>query len=96
MDENQRHAMMLASVVLTAIDRYNLKTRLNKWNGFSSDPKDEKLEMIIRSAIYTALEAESTYYESLSSKLFVDRYVEFFPKRWVPAERIALLPKNEK
>lgn len=96
MDENQRHAMMIASVVLAAIDKYNVKTRLSKWNGFSSDPKSEKLEMIIRSAIYTILEAESTYHESPSSKLFVDKYVELFPKRWVPAERLALLPKNEK
>lgn len=95
MDENQRHAMMFASVVMAAVDKYNLKTRLSKWNGFSSDPKNEKLEMIIRSAIYTILEAESTYHESPSSKLFVDKYVELFPKRWVPAERIAWVPKNK-
>ena len=96
MDENQRHAMMIASVVLAAVNKYNLKTSMSKWNGFSSEPKAEKLEMIIRSAIYTILEAESTYHESPSSKLFVDKYVELFPKRWVPAERITLLPKNEK
>ena len=96
MDENQRHAMMLASVVLAAVEKYNFKKRMNKWNGYSSDPKDEEMERVIRNAIYTALEAESTYYDSPSSKLFVDKYVELFPKRWIPAERIALLPKNEK
>jgi hypothetical protein len=26
----------------------------------------------------------------------VDRFVELFPQRWIPAKRIALLPKNEK
>jgi len=95
MDENQRHAMMIASVVLAAVDKYNMKTSMSKWSRFSPEPRAEKLEMIIRSAIYTILEAESTYHESPSSKLFVDKYVELFPKRWVPAERISLLPKNE-
>jgi hypothetical protein len=96
MDENQRHAMMLASVVLAAIEKYNFKKRLSKWSGWASTPKDEEMERVIRNAIYTALEAESTYYDSPSSKLFVDKFVELFPKRWIPAERIALLPKNEK
>lgn len=96
MDENQRHAMMLASVVLMAVEKYNFKKRMNKWDGYSSTPKDEEMERVIRNAIYTALEAESTYYDSPSSKLFVDKFVEFFPKRWTPAQRIVLLPKNEK
>ncbi|MBC7947108.1 MAG: hypothetical protein H7Y42_04455 [Chitinophagaceae bacterium] len=96
MDENQRHAMMLASVVLMAVEKYNFKKRMNKWDGYSSTPKDEEMERVIRNAIYTALEAESTYYDSPSSKLFVDKFVELFPKRWTPAQRIVLLPKNEK
>lgn len=75
MDENQRHAMMLASVVLAAIQRYNLKKSLSKWDGWSSSKKDEEFERVIRNAIYTALEAESTYYDSPTSKLFVDKFV---------------------
>lgn len=96
MDENQRHAMLLSSVVLFAVKKYNFSKRLNKWGGYSSDPKDEEMEQVIRSAIYTALEAEGTYYDSPSSRLFVDKYVELFPKRWKPAEQITLLPKNQK
>lgn len=96
MDENQRHAMMLTSVVLAAVEKYNFKKRMSKWSGWASSPKDEEFEGVIRNAIYTALEAESTYYDSPSSKLFVDKYVELFPKRWTPAERITLLPQNEK
>jgi hypothetical protein len=80
MDENQRHAMLLSSVVLAAVNKYNFKKRMNKWNGYSSDPKDEEMERIIRNAIYTALEAESTYYDSPSSKLFVDKYVDLFER----------------
>jgi hypothetical protein len=95
MDENQRHAMLLSSVVLTAVKKYNFSKRLRKWEGYSSDPKDEEMEQVIRSAIYTALESESTYYDSPSSKLFVDKYVELFPRRWKPAEQITLLPKNK-
>lgn len=96
MDENQRHAMLLSSVVLATVNKYNYKKRMSKWSGYSSDPKDEEMERVIRNAIYTALEAESSYYDSPSSKLFVDKYVELFPKRWIPAERIVLLPKNER
>jgi len=54
------------------------------------------MERVIRNAIYTALEAENTYYDSPSSKLFVDKYVEFLPKKWVPAQHISILPKNKK
>lgn len=96
MDENQRHAMMLASVVLAAIEKYNFKKSMSKWDGWASSKKDEEFERVIRNAIYTALEAESTYYDSPTSKLFVDKFVELFPKRWTPAERTVLLPKNEK
>jgi hypothetical protein len=83
-------------VVLFAVKKYNFSKRLSKWDGYSSDPKDEEMEQVIRSAIYTALEAEDNYYDSPSSKLFVDKYVELFPKRWKPAEHITLLPKNQK
>lgn len=96
MDENQRHVMMLASVVLAAIEKYNFKKRMSKWSGWASSPKDEEFERVIRNAIYTVPEAESTYHDSPTSKLFVDKYVELFPKRWALAERIVLLPKNEK
>lgn len=96
MDENQRHAMLLTTVVLSAIQKYNFSKYLSKWNGYSSAPKDEEMERIIRNAIYTALEAENTYYDSPSSKLFVDKFVELLPKRWVPAQHISLLPKNQK
>lgn len=96
MDENQRHAMLLSSVVLAAVRKYNFSKTMSKWSGYSSAPKDEELERVVRNAIYTALEAESTYHDSPSSKLFVDKFVELLPKRWIPAERITLLPRNEK
>lgn len=96
MDENQRHAMLLTTVIVSAIQKYNFSKLLDKWNGYSSSPKEEEMERVIRNAIYTALEAESTYYDSPSSKLFVDKYVEFLPKRWVPAQHISILPKKPK
>lgn len=96
MDENQRHAMFLTSVVLAVVQKYNFSKHLKRWEGFSNETKDEEMEQVIRNAIYTALEAENTYHESPSSKLFVDKYVELFPKRWVPATHITLLPKNQK
>ncbi len=96
MDENQRHSMLLAIIVIKAIEKYKYTKWLNSSRWSSSDPKTEEIERVIRNAIYTALEAESTYYDSPSSKLFVDKYVDLLPKSWIPAEHTVLLPKNEK
>ena len=93
MDENQRHAMFISNVVFEAIGKYKFKKELEKIRGWGSGPRQEELERVIRNAVYTALEAEATYHESPSSKLFVDKFVELFPKRWIPAEHIELLPK---
>lgn len=97
MDENQRHSMFLTTVVMQSLETH----KFNQWlkssrHNITSELKKEELERMIRNAIYTALEAESTYHDSPSSKFFVDRFVELFPQRWIPAKRIALLPKNEK
>lgn len=94
MDENQRHAMFISNVVFVAIEKYKFSKRLVEIRGWGSGPKQEELERVIRNAVYTALESEATYHESPSSKLFVDKFVELFPKRWVPAEHLELLPVN--
>lgn len=96
MDENQRHSMFLTTVVMNSLETYKFKQWIKSSRHKTSEIKKEELERMIRNAIYTALEAESTYYDSPSSKFFVDRFVELFPQRWIPAKRIALLPKNEK
>lgn len=96
MDENQRHSMFLTTVVMQSLETYKFNQWLKSTRHKTSELKKEELERMIRNAIYTALEAESTYYDSPSSKFFVDRFVELFPQRWIPAKRIALLPKNEK
>lgn len=96
MDENQRHSMFLATVVLRSIEKYKHTKWLTSLRGYTSEAKEEEIERVIRNSICTALEAESTYYNSPSSKLFVDKHVELFPKRWIPAKLITLLPKNEK
>ncbi len=91
MDENQRRALFIANVVFDSLERYKLAKELERMRGWGSGPRHEELERVIRNAIYTALEAESGYEQSHSSKLFVDRYLALFPKRWVPAARIELL-----
>jgi SHS2 domain-containing protein len=95
MDENQRHSMLLGNVVLEALKRYKFIKSIQSRRTSMSEKHEGEIERVIRNAIYTALEAESTYYDSASSKLFVDKFVELFPKRWVPAEHIVLLPKNK-
>ncbi len=94
MDENQRHAMFISNVVFEALGKYKFCKEFEKIRGWGSGPKQEELERVIRNAVYTALEAEATYHESPSSKLFVDKFVELFPKRWIPAEHIELLPRT--
>lgn len=93
MDENQRHAMFISNVVFEALSKYKFAKDVVKIRGWGSGPNQEELERVIRNAVYTAFEAESTYHESPSSKLFVDKFVELFPKRWIPAEHIELLPE---
>lgn len=96
MDENQRHSMFLTTVIMESIETYKFKQWIKTTRGKSVELKKEELERMIRNALFTALEAESTYYDSPSSKLLVDRIVELFPQRWIPAKRIALVPKKEK
>lgn len=92
MNENQRHAMFLSNVVFQAIEKYRFQKDMERIRGWRSEARKEEFERVVRNAIYTALEAENTYHESPSSKLFVDKFVELFPKRWVPAEHVELLP----
>lgn len=80
MDENQPHAMFISNVVFEALGKYKFCKEFERIKGCGSGPKQEELERVMGNAVYTALEAEATYYESPSSKLFVDKYVELFRK----------------
>ncbi|MEJ7849363.1 MAG: hypothetical protein WKF92_14880 [Pyrinomonadaceae bacterium] len=96
MDENQRHAMFIANVIFEAIRKYKFTKLIQSIRMRTGEAKEEEFERVIRNAVFTALEAEGTYHESPSSRLFVDKFVELFPKRWIPAEQIALLPAARK
>jgi len=52
--------------------------------------RQEEIERLISNAVYTAMEAESTYDESEAGRLFVDKYVELSPKWSKPPETIEL------
>jgi hypothetical protein len=94
LDENQKHAMFLATVVTRALERYKFTKRFKLYNSRTSAMNEEEFEGVIKDALYTALEAESTYYESAASKMYVDKLVASLPKWWVPADQISLLPKS--
>jgi tetratricopeptide (TPR) repeat protein len=96
LDENQKHAMFLATAVKRALDRYKFTRQFRFYNSRTSEMRDEEFEGIIKDALYTALQAESTYYESAASKMYVDKLVASLPKWWVPAEQISLLPSPNK
>jgi hypothetical protein len=95
LDENQKHAMFLATAVTRALERYKFTKRFKLYNSRTSAMNDEEFEGVIKDALYTALEAESTYYESAASKMYVDKLVASLPKWWVPAGQISLLPKRD-
>src|ERR687883_201400 len=72
----------------------NLLNSSELYNSRTSEMREEEFEGIIKDALYTALQAESTYYESAASKMYVDKLVASLPKWWVPADQISLLPKR--
>ena len=96
MTENQRHAMFLGTIVMESIKRYKFIKSIESKRHYFAPPNEEEIERVVRNAIFTALEAESTYHDSPSSKLFVDKFVDLFPKRWIPAELISFLPESSK
>lgn len=93
MEENQRHAAFVAAVVIETLEKYKFDKSIKSSRSYLSREREDELQRAIRDAIYTAFEAEQTYSESPSSKLFVDRFVRLFPKALVPAETTELLPK---
>jgi len=92
LDENQKHAMFLATAVKRALDRYKFTRQFKFYNSRTSEMREEEFEGIIKDALYTALQAESTYYESAASKMYVDKLVASLPAWWIPAEQIGILP----
>lgn len=96
LDENQKHAMFLATAVRRALDRYKYTKRFKLYNSRTSEMRDEEFEGVIKDALYTALQAESTYYESAASKIYVDRLVASLPKWWIPAEQIGIISSSNK
>lgn len=94
LDENQKHAMFLAAAVTRALERYKYIQRFKFYNSRTSEMREEEFEGVIKDALYTALQAESTYYESAASKMYVDKLVASLPKWWVPSDQISLLPKR--
>lgn len=91
LDENQKHAMFLATAVTRALERYKFTQRFKFYNSRTSAMREEEFEGVIKDALYTALEAESTYHDSAASKMYVDKLVASLPVWWVPADRIGLL-----
>ncbi|MBL8182692.1 MAG: hypothetical protein JNL64_13895 [Blastocatellia bacterium] len=90
MRENQRRALYMANVIVQAIGRYKFIKSLESPRSYMTDRRQKEMERVISNAVYTALEAESSYNESAASKLFVDKYVELSPKWSKPPEAIEL------
>jgi len=55
-----------------------------------TEPRREELERVICNAVFTALDAESSYSDSPSSQLLIDKYVELAPKWSKPPEIIVI------
>jgi hypothetical protein len=93
MDENQSLSIYIGDVVLASIRKYKFLEFLQSRLAQLSAAKEEEIERVIHNAIYTALEAHGTYYDSPSSRVYVDQFVGLKSKRRKPPELIQLLPK---
>lgn len=93
MTENQRRAMFFSTVIMKGLDSLQWTKASQRRRGFPYEIQEAEVERVVRNAIYTALEAETAYEKSPSSKFFVDRFADLLPKRWIPAELITFLPR---
>lgn len=93
MDETQQRSIFLAAAVLKQLKKYKRTKYFKKFNDRNSEMQEEEFEGVIRDAIYTALQAESTYAESATSKIFIDILVSEIPRWYAPAESLEHVSK---
>jgi hypothetical protein len=96
LDETQQRAMFLATAVDQALKKYKFRHQFLRFNDRNSSMREEEFNSIIRNAIYTALHAETTYNESVASKMHVDTLKSLIPRWWAPAELLESLPRKVK
>jgi len=89
MDDEQRRAMYITTVVLNAIEKARFKNIFRSWH-------TPKLDSIVRNAVYTALHAEAMYEESAASRMFVDMVKAQEPKWYEPAKLLQNLTAKKK
>lgn len=84
----QQRAMFLATAVLHSLKKYKHVQQFKFYHDRHSQMREEEFEGIIRSAIYTVLQAESTYEESAASKMFIDILTSKIPRWYAPADLV--------
>jgi hypothetical protein len=94
MDDQQKSAMFLTTAVVRALKKYKHAQQFKFYIERHSQMRDEEFEGIIRNAIFTVLQAESTYSESSASKLFVDTLFSEIPKWYSPADVLEHIPSE--
>jgi hypothetical protein len=88
LDDLQQRAMFLTTTVLRSLKKYKHAQQFKFYNERHSQMREEEFEGVIRNAIYTALQAESTYSDSAASKLFIDTLTSEIPRWYSLAESL--------
>ena len=95
MDNLQQRAMFLTTTVVRSLKKYKHAQQFKFYNERHSQMREEEFEGVIRNAIYTALQAESTYSDSSASKLFIDTSISEIPKWYAPADLLEHIPSEK-
>lgn len=91
----QQRSMFLATAVFRSLKKYKHAQQFKFYNDRHSAIREEEFEGVIRNAIYTAIQAESTYEDSAASKMLVDILVSEIPRWYAPAVLVEHLPNEE-
>lgn len=94
MDDVQQRTMFLTTTVVRSLKKYKYAQQFKFYNDRHSQMREEEFEGVIRNAIYTALQAESTYSDSEASKFFIDVLISEIPRWYSPAELLEHIPSE--
>lgn len=94
MDDQQKCAMFLTTAVVRALKKYKHAQQFKFYIERHSQMRDEEFEGIIRDAIFTVLQAESTYSDSSASKFFVNTLISEIPRWYTPADVLEHIPSE--
>jgi hypothetical protein len=91
----QQRALYLATAIDRELRKYQPR-RVDIEHKLSSALPTRKFNLLLRSALYTALYAESTHEESAASKMYIETIQSTMPTKYRPATLLGKLCKKQR